>query len=306
MLRPHSFQGDKAERGRNVFLEPIAEIKHRFNLTDQQILKLVGSAYGLRTAPRNWYQRVKRDLLGQGWKMHSLDNCVFLLYDRNELIGLCGVYVDDFLIAGRDNDPRWQEAKRKLINLYSWGKWEKRIFHLCGVRYRQFKDFSISMDQEEYTMSLNEANFQLPPDLKKQEIHRKLDGKGLKCLRAINGSLQWLVTNSRPDLAARVSLSASATSNPTYGDLQSANKLIRQAQRYKEIPINIPSIPIDRLTMGTFTDAAWAVRPDGSSQGGYLLFFADKDLLDGKRSKSFYHGLEKLETKEESQIFLSR
>ena len=112
-------QGDKAERGRNVFLEPIAEIKHRFNLTDQQILKLVGSAYGLRTAPRNWYQRVKRDLLGQGWKMHSLDNCVFLLYDRNELIGLCGVYVNDFLIAGRDNDPRWQEAKKKLVNLYS-------------------------------------------------------------------------------------------------------------------------------------------------------------------------------------------
>ena len=178
---------------------------------------------------------------------------------------------------------RWQEAKKKLVNLYSWGKWEKRISHLCEVRYRQFKDFSISMDQEEYTMSLNEANFQLPPDLKKQEIHRKLDGKGFKCLRAINGSLQWLVTNSRPDLAARGSLSASATSNPTYGDLQSANKLIRQAQRYKEIPNNIPSIPIDRLTMGTFTDAAWAVRPDGSSQGGYLFSLLIKTSLMEKK-----------------------
>ena len=37
--------------------------------------------------------------------------------------------------------------------------------------------------------------------------------------------------------------------------------------------------------MGTFTDAAWAVRPDGSSQGGYLLFFSDKDLLEGKEAK---------------------
>ena len=87
------------------------------------------------------------------------------------------------------------------------------------------------MDQEEYTKSLNEANFDPPPNFNKQETSRRLDGKGLKCLRAINGSLQWLVTNSRPDLSARVSLSASATSNPTYGDLQSANKLIRQAQR---------------------------------------------------------------------------
>ena len=75
------------------------------------------------------------------------------------------------------------------MDLYSWGKWEKRIFHLCGIRYRQYKDFSVSMDQEEYTMSLNEANFRLPPDLNKQESTRRLDG-----MRAINGSLQWLIT----------------------------------------------------------------------------------------------------------------
>ena len=141
------------------------------------------------------------------------------------------------------------------------------------------------MDQEEYTKSLSEANFTPPSNLNKEPRTRKLDGNGLRCLRAVNGSLQWLVTNSRPDLSARVSLSASATSNPTYGDLQTANKLIRQAQRFKEIPLVIQNIPMDRLTMGTFTDAAWAVRPDGSSQGGYLLFFADKDLIDGKEAK---------------------
>ena len=50
---------------------------------------------------------------------------------------------------------------------------------------------------------------------------------------------------------------------------------------------------MDRLAMGTFTDAAWAVRPDGSSQGGYLLFFADKDLIDGK-DKAIHHGLRKV------------
>ena len=101
--------------------------------------------------------------------MNSLDYAEFMLI----------VYVDDFLIAGRDNDPRWQQAKKKLISLYSWGKWEKRTFHLCGVRYRQYKDFSISMDQEEYTMTLNEANFQLPPDLRKQRFIEDWMGKDL-------------------------------------------------------------------------------------------------------------------------------
>ena len=106
--------------------------------------------------------------------MHSLDNCVFLIYDKEELLGLCGVYVDDFLIAGREDDKRWQQAKRKLINLYSWGKWEKRVFHLCGVRYRQHNDFSVTMDQEEYTKSLTEASFMPPPNFNKEHVTRNL------------------------------------------------------------------------------------------------------------------------------------
>ena len=72
-------QGDKSEKDRNVYLEPIAEIRQRFNMTDQHVLRLMGSVYGIRTAPRNWCQPVHRDLQGLGWKVHSLDNCVFLL-----------------------------------------------------------------------------------------------------------------------------------------------------------------------------------------------------------------------------------
>ena len=113
------------------------------------------------------------------------------------------------------------------------------------MRYRQHYDYSVSLDQEEYTKSLTEANFELPPYMKTQSATKKVDGKGLKCLRAINGSLQWLVTNSRPGLSAKVSLSASATANPTYGDLQAANKMVRQAQRPKEVPILRQSIPLD-------------------------------------------------------------
>ena len=94
--------------------------------------------------------------------------------------------------------------------------------------------------------------------------------------------MQWLVTNTRIDLAARVALSVSATSNPTVADLQHAHKLLRQAQRETDLPIHIHSINLDRLIFGYFEDVAWAVRPDGSSQGGYLIFAADRDMMYGK------------------------
>ena len=279
-------QGDKGERERDIFLEPNPEIIKRLKMTHNQVLRLVGSAYGLRTAPRHWYQRVKHDMLSLGWKLHSLDACTFLFYDNNDgtLIGICGVYVDDFLIAGRKDDPRWHKAKKDLIALYKWGKWEIDTFNLCGVRYRQHKDFSITMDQEEYTKQLHKQEH-VPPNFNKTSPKTKLDKEGHKCLRGINGSLQWLVTNTRVDLSARVSFSASASASPTYADLSYANKLLRQAQRDCALPLIIHAIPLDKLTFGAFTDAAWAVRPDGSSQGGFLVYAAHSDLLDGAEAQ---------------------
>ena len=92
------------------------------------LLKLTGSVYGLRNAPRAWYRRVKKDLEALGWRCHQLDQCVFLKYDGEELVGICGVYVDDFIISGKRNGQKWQKEKDKIKKMYKWGKWESDAF----------------------------------------------------------------------------------------------------------------------------------------------------------------------------------
>ena len=111
-----------------------------------------------------------------------------------------------------------------------------------------------------------------------------MDATGLKTLRGINGSLQWLVSNTRVDLASKVSLSASETSNPTIASLQKANKLVRQAQRDDSLPIHIHSIPLYHMNFGIFSYAAWGVRPDGSSQGGFMLYSPTHELHQGEEA----------------------
>ena len=96
-------------------LEPTADLGTRLGIDNDFILKLTGSVYGLRNAPRAWYHRVRTDLEALGWGVHQLDQCVSIKYDGDELIGVCGVYVDDFTIAGKVNDPRWTAAKGKLV-----------------------------------------------------------------------------------------------------------------------------------------------------------------------------------------------
>ena len=164
------------------------------------------------------------------------------------------------------------------------GTWQTKSFSLCGVCYLQKNDYSVVLYQREFTRNPHKAEFYIPKNLHKLSGKTKLGAAGLTTLRGINGSLQWLVTNTRIDLAAKVSLSASETSNPTIGSLQRANKLIRQAQRDDTLPIHIHAIPLDQLIFVIFSDAAWGVRPDGSSQGGYLVHATSHALHKGQEA----------------------
>ena len=69
-------QGGKEEQNRDVYLEPTANLRQRLNIGKDCVLKLTGSVYGLRNAPRAWYKRVKKDLEVLGWRRHHLDQCV--------------------------------------------------------------------------------------------------------------------------------------------------------------------------------------------------------------------------------------
>ena len=69
-------QGDKEEQNRDVYLEPTADLRERLNITKDFLLKLTGSVYGPRNAPRACYKRVRKDLETLGWRCHQLDQCV--------------------------------------------------------------------------------------------------------------------------------------------------------------------------------------------------------------------------------------
>ena len=60
--------------------------------------------------------------------MPPIGSMRFLLYDGSELVGVCGVYVDDFIIAGSPNNRKWQVAKEKLKKMYKWGNGGKDSF----------------------------------------------------------------------------------------------------------------------------------------------------------------------------------
>ena len=98
-----------------------------------------------RTAPRRWWQRVSKDLASLGYRIHQLEQCLFMLFNATgSLIGIIGVYVDDFIVAGSEFDEDWLAAKQKVIDLYKWCSWKTKQFKPRGVEYVQKKDYSIN------------------------------------------------------------------------------------------------------------------------------------------------------------------
>ena len=89
------------------------------------------------------------------------------------------------------------------------GKHEYGTFVLCGTQYRQQPDFSVLLDQREYVENLSPSDLKPDDELRNLKDHEPITiAKWLKRFRGANGALQWLCTNTRPDLAAETSISA--------------------------------------------------------------------------------------------------
>ncbi len=98
-------------------------------------------------------------------------------------------------------------------------------------------------------------------------------------LKGALGQLQWLATQGCPRISAELSLLLGYQSVATVDTLLQANKLVRKAR--VQAQIKIPFRFIRNPSVVTWTDAAWGIRRDQSSQGGYFVGIAEKGILFG-------------------------
>ena len=66
------------------------------------MFKLQKALYGLKQAPRAWYDRLKKFLIGKGFKMGSIDKTLFLLNHGNDSLYV-QIYVDAIMFGGTSN-----------------------------------------------------------------------------------------------------------------------------------------------------------------------------------------------------------
>ena len=242
------------------------------------IIEVVGHIYGLNSAPSAWQRTLTSALLEAGFTQSKYDPCLFYMREDGQLTGIYGVHVDDCATGGVG--AKYESALESLKQRFEFRKWRLDDGEFCGARYTQDPESgSISMTQSKFCDKLHPLRMSRTRQAEKGQL---LTTEEVRCLRAINGGLNWLASQSRPDLSTQVSFSQQSFPDPSVVDAQAANHAVRRARQYADLPIVYHAIPVANLAVMGHSDAAYANGRDGATQAGYLISFTDRVINEGQ------------------------
>ena len=197
-------------------------------------------------------------------------------------------HVDDLLFGGDEY------AKSLLIKLgeeLGYGSLEEGRFNYCGKLFEQFPDGSIKVSMKEYHQNLRPISILLA---RRRNPEAKVSPSEQKQLRALLGSLQWLVTQVRFDLG--FALCTLQSEQQTVGTMMKANNLLKRFKAKSDFALWFRPLDLDGCGLMCISDASLGnVEKDGScgekplvkvfSQSAYIILLGDKNLMSGKTGK---------------------
>ena len=250
------------------------------------LMKMLKSAYGLADAPLLWFREATRRLQALGWTPQLLDKCTFGYYNPKTKVldGILVLHVDDMLLAG-DVTGEFGKVVTELRKNFEFGKWEtvteKTPVTYCGGLLEKVND-GVTLSFEQYLRKI------LPMTVKKDRDPKvELSPfEKTKC-RGLLGALQWPGGQGVPSLTASTSIIASELAGGNGESMLALNKTLRFAKETSKYPLKFSKFTdgFKDLCLLCFCDAAFGVRKDLASQGGFLVMLTDKSVLHGKKVK---------------------
>ena len=256
-------QGDIIDR--EVFLIPPPEFNNGY------LWKLKKTVYGLCDAARAWFLRVKGELLKIGVKMSTYDNGFFSYIQDGKVEGIVCLHVDDFLYAGTKKFE--ENVIDKISRIFCVGNEEKGMFKYVGLNVSSEKN-AYNVDQMHYAASLRKI--QISParaNNKQSELSKREKDE----YRVTVGQLNWLATQTRPDIAFDICFLSAILNKATVGDILKINKLVDRVKN-QCFKLSFPPMrKIGECFIECFSDASFGNLPDSGSQGGMIILLCDND-----------------------------
>ena len=131
-----------------VYVEQPPEFES-FNFPNH-VCKLKRALYGLKEAPRAWYERLRKFLICSGFKMGKIDTTLFIKPKENDLL-IVEIYVDD-IIFGATNVSLYEEFAKFMHSEFEMSMMGELNFFL-GLQIKQLKEETF-INQAKYIRDL--------------------------------------------------------------------------------------------------------------------------------------------------------
>ena len=254
-------QGKPIER--DVYIIPPKEAQTNY------LWKLNKTVYGLADANRNWYLKLKDELITLNGKPVKLDASIFTWFNKDDkLIGVMSCFVDDVLWGGL---PEFKETIVLLKKKFKIGSEHSQSFSYIGSDLHQNQEFEITVNQNEYASNLILIDME---GINLSQKHRTLNDVERKRLRSALGQLNWLACMSRPEISFSISQLSSKVKTATVAELIETNKIIKFVKSTPST-IKIPKLDLTTTKVAAFSDASFNNLDNGGSQGGHVVFLCD-------------------------------
>ena len=233
----------------------------------QKLWRLRKCTYGLSDAGRHWYIKVVTELKSLGATQPRLDQALFVWYNTvGDCDGIMAIHVDDFIYGGTSSFIN--NTVSHLRTLFKVGLEESGGMKYLGISISQHAT-GIQLSTDAYCSSLNEI---LDVGTDKD---RRLNEAETRTLRHVSGQLNWVTTQTRPDVAYDNCIVGNSITKATVRDVTIANKAIRKAKA-RLVSLNY-SVDFDLKSIRIigYTDASFGNLSDGGSQGAFIIFLID-------------------------------
>ena len=254
-----------------------------------QLLRLLKPVYGRPDAPRAWYEELARILCQElQFEKSIVDPAMFMLREPSgKLVGLMIVHVDDVMVC-HDGSPFASEIVERLRRRFPFGTWQRVCEQSSGISYCG-KEVKVVTREGETQIMLAQNGF-IDGRLQQMEVSKNRRVQPEACAtdeertnyRSIVGSLQWLVTQSRPDLAFEVNQLQKRVSDLRVHDLLRANQAVKEVVQHR-MDIVFKNLGPD-AELVTYTDAGLY-----SSVGVEMHEREVDDLLQSSRDKKLVY-----------------
>jgi len=175
--------------------------------SQDEVIKLNKSLYGLCQAALRWYETMKEALLAYGFVMSKLDSCTFYKSDEHVLV----LHVDDSLVASK-NESLFKAMREHFVDMWKVTVQELPFEHV-GMHLKESEE-GLHITQDKYLDKL------LGVFLSNKDYRKRTRGKSVVTpmepnkyltvaaddevaklpFRELTGSLQYLARISRPDI----------------------------------------------------------------------------------------------------------